>query len=132
VVCNVCYRVLPSTHRTGSTEPCEVTSGWPISLAGLPLSSTTAAVTEPLGGLSEEVSGDSSMSSPALVIVYDLRRAGARKQAHRNRAMWGRLYTDIHTLDSDHIALVFRPAPDASWREWEQVRSGLILGEVAV
>jgi hypothetical protein len=55
-------------------------------------------------------------------VAYDLRDAGARGQARRHRDCWGRLYTDIHILDSYHIALVFRPAPDERWRAWERVR----------
>jgi hypothetical protein len=71
------------------------------------------------------------MSSPVLAIVYDLREADAWREAHTHRAMWGRRYTDVYALDTDHIALVFRPAPDArgTWRSWERVRSEWILRE---
>ena len=44
-----------------------------------------------------------------LLRVYDLRDPAARQAAHRHRGFWGKLYTDIHALDNDHIALVFRP-----------------------
>ncbi len=52
-----------------------------------------------------------------LLRVYDLRDVGARQPAH----------TDVHVLDSDHVALVFRPAPDERWRAWEAVRLEWIL-----
>ncbi len=62
--------------------------------------------------------------------VYDLRDPAARQAAHRHRAFWGKLYTDIHALDADHVALVFRPAPDDErWRAWERVRLRWILEE---
>ena len=51
------------------------------------------------------------MTAPeAFAIVYDLRDPNAWQVAHRHRGFWGKLYTDIHILDADHIALVFRPA----------------------
>ncbi len=62
-----------------------------------------------------------------LLRVYDLRDPGARQQAHYHRNLWGRLYTDVHVLDSDHVALAFRPAPDERWRAWEAVRLEWIL-----
>jgi hypothetical protein len=62
-----------------------------------------------------------------LLRVYDLRDPGARQQAHYHRNLWGRLYTDVHVLDSDRVALVFRPAPDERWRAWEAVRLEWIL-----
>jgi hypothetical protein len=64
-----------------------------------------------------------------LVRVYDLRDPAARQASHRHRGFWGKLYTEIHALDSDHVALVFRPAPDERWRAWERVRLGWILRE---
>ena len=67
--------------------------------------------------------------SEGFAIVYDLSDPGAFEAAHRHRAAWGRLYTDIVALDLDHIALVFRPAPDERWRPWELVRLSWILGE---
>ena len=66
---------------------------------------------------------------PDLLVVYDLRDDGAWQAAHRHRATWGRLYTDIVALDYDHVLLVFRPAPDERWRSWELVRLSWILGE---
>lgn len=54
-----------------------------------------------------------------LLRVYGLRDPGARQQAH----------TDVHVLDSDHVALVFRPVPDERWRAWEAVRLEWILGD---
>lgn len=68
-----------------------------------------------------------SIESLPLVRVYDLRDLAARQAAHRHRAFWGKLYTEIHALDYDHVALVFRPAPDERWRRWERVRLGWII-----
>jgi hypothetical protein len=65
--------------------------------------------------------------SSALVVVYDLSDDG-RRAAHRHRATWGKLYTDIYPLSYDHIALVFRSAGER-WRPWELVRLSWILGE---
>ncbi len=62
-----------------------------------------------------------------LVRVYDLSDPDAWEAAHRHRGHWGKLYTDIHTLDADHGALVFRPASDERWRAWERVRLEWIL-----
>jgi hypothetical protein len=70
-------------------------------------------------------------SRDGFAIVYDLRDPGAWDQANRARSTWGKLYTDVYTLDADHIVLVFRPAADPSWRDWEQVRARWILGELA-
>lgn len=61
-----------------------------------------------------------------LVMIYDLRDAKAWERASRDAGFWGRLYTDIHTLDTNHVALVFRPAGE-HWREWERVRLARIL-----
>ena len=63
------------------------------------------------------------------VILYDLRDEGAWQAARRHRSFWGKLYTEIHALDLDHVALVFRPAPDEGWRSWELVRLSWILDE---
>jgi hypothetical protein len=64
-----------------------------------------------------------------VIVVYDLRDPDQWQAAHRHRGLWGKLYTDIHALDYDHIALVFRPAPDEGWRLWELVRLSWILDE---
>jgi hypothetical protein len=64
------------------------------------------------------------------VMVYDLRDPDAWRQAHAHRGMWGKLYTDVHTLDLDHVALVFHSAGER-WRGWEEVRRGWILEEAA-
>lgn len=61
-------------------------------------------------------------------IVYDLREPGAGQRANRDRCYWGKLYTDVHIVDSDHVLLTFRPAPDRRWARWEEVRKGWILG----
>jgi hypothetical protein len=65
--------------------------------------------------------------NPAFTILYDLRDAEAWARAHRHRNLWGKLYTDIHVLDNDHVLLTFRPAPDPSWRAWEEVQKSWIL-----
>jgi hypothetical protein len=69
------------------------------------------------------------ISESVAIVVYDLRDPDQWQAAHRHRASWGRLYTDIVGLDVDHIALVFRPAPDERWRAWELVRLSWILDE---
>jgi hypothetical protein len=51
-----------------------------------------------------------------VIVVYDLSDPDQWQAAHRHRCLWGRLYTDIHALDLDRVALVFRPAPDERWR----------------
>jgi hypothetical protein len=61
-----------------------------------------------------------------VIVVYDLRDEGAWQAAHRHRAFWGKLYTDIHPLDYDNVALVFRSAGER-WRAWERVRLEWIL-----
>jgi hypothetical protein len=61
------------------------------------------------------------------VRVYDLSDPDAWEAAHRHLGYWGALYTDIHALDADHVALVFTPAPDERWRPWERVRLEWIL-----
>ena len=68
-----------------------------------------------------------SAAPEVFVVVYDFRDRPALQAAYRHRDYWGKLYTDIHALDADHVALVFRPAPDARWRGWEQARLELIL-----
>jgi hypothetical protein len=70
-----------------------------------------------------------SIESLPLVRVYNLRDPAARQAARRHRSFWGKLYTEIHALDSDHVALVFRPAPDERWRAWERLRLRWILEE---
>jgi hypothetical protein len=74
------------------------------------------------------------MSAPdvreGLLVVYDLRDPLAWQAAHRHRALWGRRYTDIHAVGYDHVALVFRPAPDEGWRPWEAVRRAWIEREL--
>lgn len=64
-----------------------------------------------------------------LIRVHDLRDSDARQAAHRHRGFWGKLYTDIHLLDTEHVALIFRPAPDEHWRPWEAARLRLIMDQ---
>jgi hypothetical protein len=63
----------------------------------------------------------STLSSPIFVMAYDLRDAAAWQRAHEHRCLWGRLYTDYHVLDQDHVLLVFRSAA-VRWERWEQAR----------
>jgi hypothetical protein len=68
-------------------------------------------------------------SAYTLVVVYDLRDDSAWQTACDHGRTWGRLYADVHTLSTDHIAVVFRPAPGQRWRPWELVRLSWILDE---
>lgn len=65
-------------------------------------------------------------ASDALTIVYDLRDAGAWREAHRHRRLWGHRFTSYYVLDQDHIVIVFRPGGER-WEPWERVRLGWIL-----
>jgi hypothetical protein len=67
------------------------------------------------------------VSTEPFAIVYDLRDPDATALAHRHRSYWGKLDTEIHPLDNDHVVLVFRPSPDPRWRPWEKVRRAWIL-----
>jgi len=69
------------------------------------------------------------ISESVAIVVYDLRDPDQWQAAHRHRASWGRLYTDVVNLDIDHVALVFRPAPDERWRPWERARLEWILAD---
>jgi hypothetical protein len=71
------------------------------------------------------------MSRPeALAIVYDLRDPDVWDRARYHRDCWGRIWTDVHTLGTDHVVLVFRSA-GPRWHAWEAVRMGWILEERA-
>jgi hypothetical protein len=61
-----------------------------------------------------------------VIVVYDLSNPDAWEAARRHRGFWGKLYTDIHPLDYDHVALVFRSG-GGRWQAWEQVRLEWIL-----
>jgi hypothetical protein len=61
-------------------------------------------------------------------MIYDLRDEEAWRKAHRDRSLWGKIYTDIHVLDNDHIILSFRSGGERWWK-WEKVRQAWILGE---
>jgi hypothetical protein len=65
--------------------------------------------------------------SAAFTIIYDLRGADAQRKAHSDRNLWGKLYTDIHALDNDHVALVFRSAGCEEWKAFEVTRKRWIL-----
>jgi hypothetical protein len=44
-----------------------------------------------------------------VVKVYDLRDPDAWERAGRERAAWGRQWSEIHRLDIDHIIIEFKP-----------------------
>ena len=66
-----------------------------------------------------------------LTIVYDLAVPGAWDVACQHAELWGRLYCQIEHLDADHIAVLFNPAPDERWREFERVRLEWICEELS-
>jgi hypothetical protein len=41
--------------------------------------------------------------------VYDLRDADQWEQAREDRERWGRSRSEVHALDTDHIAIEFKP-----------------------
>ena len=43
------------------------------------------------------------------VTVFDLRDDDGRVQACTDVDAWGRQWTEIHRLDNDHVAIVFKP-----------------------
>ena len=43
-----------------------------------------------------------------LIVLFDLREAGAPESLHRQRSAW-QAYSDIEALDADHVALIVRP-----------------------
>ncbi len=65
-------------------------------------------------------------TAEAFVILYDLQDASAWGRAHYHRDCWGRSWTDVHWLDSNRVALVFRSGGE-QWRPWEEIRMGWIL-----
>ena len=71
-----------------------------------------------------------SGATAVLTVVYDL-TAGGWDVACQHARLWGRLYCQIEHLDADHIAVLFNPADDERWREWEAVRAGWIREELA-
>jgi len=70
---------------------------------------------------------DSSLAE--FFLIYDLRDPAAGPHAHRARQYWGRLYTDVYTLDNVHIILAFRSGGER-WKPWEARRRERILGRV--
>jgi hypothetical protein len=70
----------------------------------------------------------STNRSGTIAIIYDLRDPAAWQTACDHGRTWGRLYADIHTLDEDHIAVVFRSG-GVRWWSWERVRLSWILDE---
>jgi hypothetical protein len=70
-------------------------------------------------------------SRAVLTVAYDLGDSAAWGEACRHARLWSRLYVDTHSLDKQRVVLVFRPAPDERWRDWERVRAQWILGELA-
>jgi hypothetical protein len=69
----------------------------------------------------------SGFESLPLLRIYDLRNPDAWRAAHRHRGFWGKLYTDVHALGADHVALVFGSGRER-WRPWGGVRPRSILG----
>ncbi len=67
-------------------------------------------------------------ASLTFVVTYDLRDPEAWQRAHKHRRLWGKLYSDYHILDQDHVLLAFRSAGER-WERWEQARKRMILGE---
>jgi hypothetical protein len=63
-----------------------------------------------------------------LLRAYDLRHPGAGQQACLHRRLWGRRFTDIHALDAETIALVFRKG-GLRGEAWERVRLKWILAQ---
>ena len=43
------------------------------------------------------------------VTVYDLRDPEAGAQASADVDAWGRQWTEIHSLDNDHVVIAFKP-----------------------
>ena len=66
----------------------------------------------------------------SLEILYDPRDSAAWKQAHEHRQLWGKSYTNVYILDSDHVLLAFRTG-GPGWERWEQERRRRILGSAA-
>lgn len=67
------------------------------------------------------------MSPPEpFAVIYDLRDPDGLERARYHRNCWGKLYTDIHALGTDHVALVFRSA-GPRWHAWETVRRAWIM-----
>jgi hypothetical protein len=46
------------------------------------------------------------------LVIYDLRDPQAWRRAHRERAAWGRLRSEIHPLGNDHVVIEYRPGGD--------------------
>ncbi len=44
-----------------------------------------------------------------IMIVFDLEDPDSWEQAREDRAAWGKELTEIHTLDNNHVAIVFMP-----------------------
>lgn len=44
-----------------------------------------------------------------LLVVYDLADPEAWDRAGQERRAWGVEFADVHALDNDHVAIVFRP-----------------------
>jgi hypothetical protein len=42
-------------------------------------------------------------------VVYDLRDPGQWEQARQDREAWGRGFSEVYSLDCDHVLIIFRP-----------------------
>jgi hypothetical protein len=51
---------------------------------------------------------------PDKVEVFDLRDAEAWERAGSARVAWGRHRSEIHTLDNDHVVIIFRGGEERS------------------
>jgi hypothetical protein len=51
---------------------------------------------------------DAEPRHTARVTVYDLTDPDAWEQAQEDRGAWGKELSDVHTLDRDHVLIVFR------------------------
>lgn len=48
-------------------------------------------------------------SRTGIMVVYDLEEPDSWEQAREDRAAQGKELTEIYTLDSNHVAMVFKP-----------------------
>ena len=66
-----------------------------------------------------------------LVVIYDVSDDAAWESARRHVRWWGRLYVDAYDVAPEKVVVLFRPAPDPRWREWERCRAEWIAKDLA-
>jgi hypothetical protein len=66
-----------------------------------------------------------------LIVLYDVSDDATWEAAKRHVRWWGRLYVDAHDVGIERVVVVFRPATDRRWAEWERVRAGWIMRDLA-